>query len=539
MQRLRPAVTVALGALALGCLPSAAGAQTRPATSHLVDQATTGLGGRSALRGLRTFRLQTSGRAWILDEGLRPDNTVTQASTFTETLDYELHAAGDRVRVDSVRTSQGTARRISEVIAGRLGYLSGVDSNGGSPATAAMPSDRWAAVRREQRLLNPQLILRALIARPQLASTAPARTLDGRPHRVLVVRDAVAPIRLYVDARTGRIDRLTTEDHQYLRRDVRLIVDYRRWQFARAATGRSPRVRIRFPRTVSIRVDGATIHTETRTSVALNRPASAARFRFPAGVSPRFDTTLAARGERTTEWLMSFAQFGFPKDGPADAIAPRIVAPGNTLIQGIPNNSLIVEQSNGIVVVEGALSDLRAEALIRYINATYPGKPIRAVTASHHHADHAGGMRPFVALGATAILGQEAVPLFRRAFADRSSRLLPDRLDRTNRAATIRTVPSSGFITLEDPVRPVMVLAEPTQHATTTILVFMPNEGVLFVNGDTYTPGAPVGPGAAALERTIEANQLDVRWIVGGHGTVVAYRDFRAALGLGLVAPPA
>jgi len=63
----------------------------------------------------------------------------------------------------------------------------------------------------------------------------------------------------------------------------------------------------------------------------------------------------------------------------------------------------------------------------------------------------------------------------------------------------------------------------------------VPDQGVLFVNGDTYTPGGPFGPGARSLEQTIEANGLAVRWIVGGHGTVVPYATFRAGLGL----PPA
>jgi glyoxylase-like metal-dependent hydrolase (beta-lactamase superfamily II) len=128
------------------------------------------------------------------------------------------------------------------------------------------------------------------------------------------------------------------------------------------------------------------------------------------------------------------------------------------------------------------------------------------VTASHHHADHAGGVRPFAALGAPVIIGADAVPLFTRALSDRGSRLLPDRLDGTNQPATIRTVPSSGRITLTDAVRPVVVLPERTSHATTTILVYVPDEGILFVNGDTYTPGGPAGPGGD-LARADDPNQ--------------------------------
>ena len=66
-----------------------------------------------------------------------------------------------------------------------------------------MTSDRWAAVRREQRLLNPQLILRDVARRPSLATTFPTATINGRPHRVLSCATRRVPVRLYVDARTG------------------------------------------------------------------------------------------------------------------------------------------------------------------------------------------------------------------------------------------------------------------------------------------------------------------------------------------------
>ena len=79
-------------------------------------------------------------------------------------------------------------------------------------------------------------------------------------------------------------------------------------------------------------------------------------------------------------------------------------------------------------------------------------------------------------------------------------------------------------------MRSVVVLPERTDHATTTILVFVPREGVLFVNGDTYTPAAPPGPGARTLDQTIRANGLGVKWIVGGHGGVISYPDFQQAL---------
>jgi glyoxylase-like metal-dependent hydrolase (beta-lactamase superfamily II) len=516
----RAAIAAAAALAGLAAHAPAAGAQG-PATQRAVDLAVQGLGGERALRGLSAFRLRSSGRTWIFDEGLRPGNSVSPASTFRLTLNYDLRASGDRLRADYVRTSLGTDRRVSEVISGRRGFIAGADANFQPPGEKAMTSDRWAAITREQRLLNPHLDVRALLARPGLARLAGTRRLGGRPHRVLVVRGDVAAVRLFVDARTGRIHRLVTVDHNYNRGDVATVVDYRGW---RRAGG------IRFPRTVTIKQLGRTLHVERRSVARVNPAIDAARFRFPSGIRPTFDPALAGRGARTTEWLMTFAHLGFIKDGAADEIVPRPVATGSTLIQGNANQSMIVEQQDGIVVVEGALHDARAEALIDYVDATFPGKPIRYVTGSHHHADHSGGMRPFVALGARPVVHADAVPFFEDVFANRDSRLLRDRLDPSSEQADILPVPASGTVTLDDPVRPVVVLAEPTVHATTTILVYVPSEGVLFVNGDTYTPANPPGPGARTLDETIRANNLAVNWIVGGHGGVISYADFQQAI---------
>src|SRR6185295_19065511 len=104
------AATVHVLLAGLYAVPGAT-AQTRSGTGRTLSQALSGVGGREAVTGLRGFRLQTTGRAFILDEALNPGNAPTPASTFTQTLSYELGAAGVRLRADNVRTSQGTARR--------------------------------------------------------------------------------------------------------------------------------------------------------------------------------------------------------------------------------------------------------------------------------------------------------------------------------------------------------------------------------------------------------------------------------------------
>lgn len=174
------------------------------------------------------------------------EHRLARIDRFRRTYRKDLRSSGDRLRADYVRRSLDTDRPVSEVISGRRGFITGVDANSSPAAVKAMSSDRWGAVTREQRLLNPHLYVRGLLARPSLASAGRSRRLGGRLHRVLVVRGDIAPVRLFVDARTGRVDRLTTVDHNHNRGDVRTVVDFRVW---RASGGG----RVRFPLQVTLR----------------------------------------------------------------------------------------------------------------------------------------------------------------------------------------------------------------------------------------------------------------------------------------------
>jgi hypothetical protein len=238
--RRRTATALLAGAAAVAAMSTqtaTAGAQSA-AAERVTDLAVRGLGGERALRDLSSFRLRSTGRTFIFNEGVQPGNSVSPASTFTPTLNYDLRRRGDRLRADYVRNSLGTDRRVSEVVVGRRGFITGVDANNSQPTDKPMLSDRWGAITREQRLLIPQLHVRELLSDPDDAAAFPSRRVNGRLHRVLNVSTDVADVRLYVNATSGRISRLTTTDHNYNRGDVRTVVDYAGWQ--RAATAGSP-----------------------------------------------------------------------------------------------------------------------------------------------------------------------------------------------------------------------------------------------------------------------------------------------------------
>jgi glyoxylase-like metal-dependent hydrolase (beta-lactamase superfamily II) len=536
----------AIGALAVsvsvaGLLPAAtaalqgtAGAGRAPAALRVAAQA---VGGSADLRALRTFRYSASAVRFIHDEGLRPGGPAERGATVESVVRYALPAEGApaRVRIDADRTSVSVTRPVTEVLARRRGFIRGVDSNFSEPALKAMTSDRWAAILREQSLLSPHLLLRTALRNPALAHNGGTTRVNGRTYRTLVLRDPVAPIRLLVDTRTGRLAQLRTTEHDYLRRDVPIVVRYRNW--TRAGGG------LLFPRSVTLRSDGDVLLRETRnrSGLVVNRPMLGGLFRFPAGVDDApFNAGLASIGMRTSQWLLSFVNLGFVKDGGQTAINPIAIGdaanpvPGVTLLGGVANNSLVIQRASGVVVFEGALHDHRAEAIIRFIRRSpdFTG-PITHVITTHHHADHASGQRPFVALGATAVVHRAAVSFFRRVFRERSSTILPDRLDRSTTPATVRGVPAGGLV-LPDARSDIEVYRLPTAHSNDMVLPFLVSEGILFTS-DTYSPPGlpdPTNADAQAIAAVVEAQGLNPQWIVGGHGTFIAYDDFATALGV-------
>ena len=69
-------------------------------------------------------------------------------------------------------------------------------------------------------------------------------------------------------------------------------------------------------------------------------------------------------------------------------------------------NSMAIEFKDYVFVVEAPVSSDGADNVIKRIKETIPGKPIRYVAVTHHHSDHIGGLRSFIAEGATIVTTQ-------------------------------------------------------------------------------------------------------------------------------------
>ena len=179
-----------------------------------------------------------------------------------------------------------------------------------------------------------------------------------------------------------------------------------------------------------------------------------------------------------------------PNDDPV-----RSLAPGVWVIRGAGYWSLAVAYDDHWLVVD-APGGGTAEILAR-LHELAPGRPVRYVVPTHHHDDHAGGMRDYIAIGAAIV-----TPPANRAYFERMARAVPtirrDSLSLAPRpprfellAERSRTFSGNG------PTVEIHNIG-PSPHAKDMLIAWLPNEGILF-QGDLLNlpPSGAVFPNVA------------------------------------------
>ena len=216
-------------------------------------------------------------------------------------------------------------------------------------------------------------------------------------------------------------------------------------------------------------------------------------------------------------------------------VAVQPAAPGVWFLAGGSHNSVAVELSDQIVLVESPLYDGRALAVIAAANKLVPGKTVKTVINSHHHFDHAGGLRAAASTGAQIITSSMARPYFERIFANANS-VAPDALATSGRKPNI--VPAGEKTVLRDAMRSVEIHEMTgSVHAQGFLMVWLPNEKLL-IEADAYTPGPPNSPPPPApnannvnLVQNIERLGLVPDRILPLHSRVVPYSELLAQIG--------
>lgn len=511
--------TVVLAVLLVAAACGGGDDAAEAAVSSPLDLAIAGIGGEEVLLETTSYSITASGSRSMIGEGFESTEGAHLISTFDVVITHDID--GDRLRLDYDRTSDYAADAkliYSEIIDGDVGTIEGVDTLFGR--SNAMSPARGASTRKHVRILNPHLLLRDALADPSIATDAGAADLDGVGHRLLEIDDPTHPITLWVDP-DGHITKLTTMVNHHVFRDVTLEVIYSDWRTSEAGLG--------YPGEVTIAQDGHVIHEETRSALLVEPDVADDVFRFARDTAIAHDPVEATWGEASHQFQQEWSAFGFPLDFLETVVEPRQLEPGVWFIGGGTYTSMLVEQSDGLVIVESPLYPERSTAVLDWVATEFPDQPIKAVISTHHHVDHVGGLREFAAAGATIVASAESEDFFRRVI-DAPSTIVPDTLAQNPVEVTFEWVPAGGSVLIDDPVNPVSAVHIETEHAADMVMIHVPRAELVF-NSDLHDPNSAsvVGPEAQPegllapsevqeLLTAIEALGVPVTTVVGGHG---------------------
>jgi glyoxylase-like metal-dependent hydrolase (beta-lactamase superfamily II) len=109
------------------------------------------------------------------------------------------------------------------------------------------------------------------------------------------------------------------------------------------------------------------------------------------------------------------------------------LAPDVQQVVGGAQNSLVVAMKDGIAVFDAPGGEPQSRWTINAAKAKYPGKPIKYLILTHHHMEHASGVRTYVAEGATIIVPRPDKKNFLSILRCGNTRLRPTRC-RTSRS---------------------------------------------------------------------------------------------------------
>jgi glyoxylase-like metal-dependent hydrolase (beta-lactamase superfamily II) len=212
---------------------------------------------------------------------------------------------------------------------------------------------------------------------------------------------------------------------------------------------------------------------------------------------------------------------------PAGAAAPAApAAPSEKLGDGVYLITggyavIAVDFKDHIAIVESGQNEARALAVIAEAKRLIPNKPIRYLINTHSHFDHSGGLRAFVAEGAT-ILTHQLNKGYLEKILSLPHTLSPDKAQQAGKKPLVEAVGEKKVLT--DGARVIELHhLQSFPHHDGMLVAYFPKEKVL-LQADGYnpqavgaTPPSPASPFTTSLLDNIQRLKLDVQRIVPVH----------------------
>jgi hypothetical protein len=210
---------------------------------------------------------------------------------------------------------------------------------------------------------------------------------------------------------------------------------------------------------------------------------------------------------------------------PPDKVTAEKIADGTWLLHG-GHNSVLLEFKDFLAVVDAPLNEARSLTVMAEAKRLVPDKPIKFVINTHHHFDHSGGLRAYVAEGA-AVITHEGNKAFYEWAWKQPRTLEPDKLSENPKEATFITFKNKYVLT--DGGRSAEVhLTIGDNHDEFLSFAYLPKEKIL-IEVDDFSDRYITALSLALwnnLYGNLERLNLDVETIAPLHGNMTPMSEW-------------
>jgi glyoxylase-like metal-dependent hydrolase (beta-lactamase superfamily II) len=480
----------------------------------LLADAAKAMGGMATLRALKNEVFEAEGKQFDAAFPLQP-KAGRQITSFRYTLTRDLGQPRMRLDWEARHLARNEDIRFVEIIDGSIGLLQ--EGSGAAAKPSRLHPGRLATRLRDGKR-SPARLIQIAAAQKSLRRLADADA-NGVKHRVLSFKDGADEFHVYLDAKTHLPTQTEILDSDPLEGDTSYLLRYGDWRQVGA---------VRMPFILRYEINGRPFQEEQIKSLRHNVAVAADAFAVPEAIRNQ----KADAAPIPSQWILRrmAGNVSYQDFGRAPNIEWIKLADGVHKVAGGSHATVVVEMRDHVIAVEGPLYEARTAPVVKSIKERFPAKPIRYIVSTHHHLDHSGGIRAFMAEGAVIVTPFVARDFYLRVAKAPHTRQ-PDSLERNRRAVVIEAF-GGGPRVLTDGSRRVEVHPMPTSHADDIVVVYLPAEKMV-IEADHISPrGGQVRPAPLVKEFVagLDKLNLDVATIVGIHGDSVSMQATRTAV---------
>jgi len=462
---------------------------------RVLDDAIEAHGGLEALRGIKDFTLKEKGKVYARYQSPGAEQPFS-AGNSEETLIVDTERG---LVYDDLKTANsGFNTWTRTVIKGNEGQTYDMWSKTATPIVNASVNN----FRGQMRRLPPLVLIEALDRAATLRYLGEDEFGGRKQKAISVIRPDNQQLSLSFDAQTNLLTR-----YGYLYADP-VTGDS---EIAQSYSGYRSVGKLKLPAARVLYNSGGVIQEVEYTDLQINTKPAESAFAGPEGFEK-----LAAP----------------PATPPPPAVAK--IADDVYMLNGLAggtHNVLFVAFNDHILVMEAPeqiLYNNNSVQALAKIRETVPGKPIKYLVLSHHHSDHAGGFREYVAEGTTIVTTSNTKSFLEKAATESS--LLPKL--RQNKLM-IETVQKKRVFQDDKHVVEIYDIG-PNPHANEILVAYLPKEKILF-QADLLN-SAPNGTIPIAQDTTVSFSErlkelgLQVEKIYGVHGRAATPQELQTSV---------